>query len=494
MELKQAATLCSLCLLCSVHAQQTVYQRPINQDCVTPSTQSTDITNYFPDDLLVVGEAFQSPDHVTVSFAQGFQVQYFSSYKVVTNSIANETYVLYQCGLPPPAIESFPAGAKLFAIPLDSVAVLETVPLAFMTALGVNSRMQSVSEYAVGACGQKLLTCPDKAAPSLDTAPANSTALLQPLQAVADAVVTSSEYSIAQTFAFSASMDPGVLSRAEWMKFLGLFFNMDAESSEIFAAINESYYQTVADVEAREQDGEPPVLAFVDMLDYDPDHAYEVSFAPYKLQYTEAAGAVAPDFDIVAAIPNVVHSTFETTPNSTLQFAWGAAAGSFDSQEEALAAFQQFLTTVDIVVDETYALDPTTYDLAAFAAMYNITDNATFPFMRNAQVYREDGLIGPAPSYGLDWFEGAIARPDLVLSDFAAAVTPSQYLGRRPTWIRNVARGDKPTITTAQNCNAITSCTQQPTPICPYVRACPDGSIAQQVAANTTCVYSSCSS
>lgn len=78
------------------------------------------------------------------------------------------------------------------------------------TALGVNSRMQSVSEYAVGACGQKLLTCPDKAAPSLDTAPANSTALLQPLQAVADAVVTSSEYSIAQTFAFSASMDPGM--------------------------------------------------------------------------------------------------------------------------------------------------------------------------------------------------------------------------------------------------------------------------------------------
>lgn len=69
MELKQAATLCSLCLLCSVHAQQTVYQRPINQDCVTPSTQSTDITNYFPDDLLVVGEAFQSPDHVTVRHA-----------------------------------------------------------------------------------------------------------------------------------------------------------------------------------------------------------------------------------------------------------------------------------------------------------------------------------------------------------------------------------------------------------------------------------------
>lgn len=38
---------------------------------------------------------------------------------------------------------------------------------------------------------------------------------------------------------------------------------------------------------------------------------------------------------------------------------------------------------------------------------------------------REDGLVSPAPSYGLDWFEGAIASPDRVLQDFIHAVNPS---------------------------------------------------------------------
>lgn len=35
--------------------------------------------------------------------------------------------------------------------------------------------------------------------------------------------------------------------------------------------------------------------------------------------------------------------------------------------------------------------------------------------------------MSAAPNYGLDWFEGAISRPDLVLLDFAAAVRPQEY-------------------------------------------------------------------
>ena len=52
---------------------------------------------------------------------------------------------------------------------------------------------------------------------------------------------------------------------------------------------------------------------------------------------------------------------------------------------------------------------------------------------------REDGLVGPGPSFGLDWFEGAIVRPDLVLEDFAAAVDTALspvgcYFCARPVW------------------------------------------------------------
>ena len=43
------------------------------------------------------------------------------------------------------------------------------------------------------------------------------------------------------------------------------------------------------------QPAQAPVMAFVDYLDYAPDQAYEVQFAPYKLQFTEVrAGDCRP--------------------------------------------------------------------------------------------------------------------------------------------------------------------------------------------------------
>ncbi|KAK9815192.1 hypothetical protein WJX73_010478 [Symbiochloris irregularis] len=471
-----------------------VYQRPLNQDCVSaPNSRSLPSgSQYFPEDFRVYGETFDESDHVTVEFAQGFSVEYFDTYKIVRNTIVNETYVLYQCGLQPPSTDSLPEGSKLFSVPLDSTAVVETVPLAFLKELGVDSRLQSVSSYAVGSCAQKLLTCPGRTAPSLDTANATMTTTdLDALVPYADAIITSSAYALDQVFAFSATMDPGVLRRAEWVKFLGVFFNMDASSSEIFSAINESYFQTVSDIKSREP-AQPPLMAFVDYLDYEPDFAFEVQFAPYKLQYTEDAGAVGPDYAEVAAIPGVIPSPFATIPNGTLWFSWGEGGG-FATQAEAVAAFQAFLQTVDIVIDETYAADPLSYNLTKFYQTYNITSNTSYPFLRTSQVFREDGLIGPAPSYGLDWFEGAIARPDLVLGDFAAAVAPSEYPGRRPTWIRNIALGQQPTIISDQNCNQVTSCSERPSPICPYISTCPNGNVVQQEAVNTTCVYVPCS-
>ena len=52
--------------------------------------------------------------------------------QVVQNNLLNDTYVLYQCGTAPPSLSQFPAGTKLFSIPLTSVSALETVPVAFL--------------------------------------------------------------------------------------------------------------------------------------------------------------------------------------------------------------------------------------------------------------------------------------------------------------------------------------------------------------------------
>lgn len=86
-----------------------------------------------------------------------------------------------------------------------------------------------------------------------------------------------------QTF---VSLVAGVLNRAEWFKFLGLFFNLDAVATNIFNNINESYYDTKASIEVA---AEPPLMIFSDYYDYYDEFAYEVSLAAYKVQYTEVS-------------------------------------------------------------------------------------------------------------------------------------------------------------------------------------------------------------
>ena len=47
-------------------------------------------------------------------------------------------------------------------------------------------------------------------------------------------------------------------------------------------------------------------------------------------------------------------------------------------------------------------------------------------------MFREDGLLSASPNFGLDWFEGAIAKPHLVLADFYSAFHNTTLVRRPP--------------------------------------------------------------
>lgn len=51
---------------------------------------------------------------------------------------------------------------------------------------------------------------------------------------------------------------------------------------------------------------------------------------------------------------------------------------------------------MDVLIDETYAEDPTQYDFSTFLQTFNLTSNATsnatYPFLKNAAVFRLDLL------------------------------------------------------------------------------------------------------
>jgi hypothetical protein len=270
-----------------------------------------------------------------------------------------------------------------------------------------------------------------------------------------------------------------VLNRIEWIKFLGTFFNLDKYASSVYDTIADEYNQNKAAAAKAGEGKDSPVIAWVSHYLYEKDESYQVSFSAYKDELTTDAGAALVDFEALKAIPGVRQSEFS---NSTLEFAWdGNKAGSFATKEEAKAAFLKALSSVDAIIDETYTMDSAKYNLATFLKEYGFTDAevAIMPWFTNKLIFRQDGLI--SETNGIDWFEGALARPDQELSDVFRIVTAARdapetatALSKDYIWLRQIE--EAPTVVNSDECERLSSCTADPTPICPFVAVCGDGS------------------
>ncbi|KAL6766146.1 FAP24 [Auxenochlorella protothecoides x Auxenochlorella symbiontica] len=278
-----------------------VFQRPINSDCVRVSTASTD-ASLFPNEFQISGTAVvNSDDYTEVETSTGFTVTYYDNYKVLNNTLAGEAYTLTQCGVSVAANE-LPSDARPFSIPLVSLSLPETVPYAFLELLGVTDRVYDVSEYVVAPCGQRLVQSCNRVAP--DSLSLNNAALLSStIGAYTDGLVTSSNSAWPTQFTFSATEDPGLLQRAEWIKFLGVFFNLDAYSSNLFTAIKNEFEQTKA--AALAQEGPRPVVAWINHFMYGTQEWYQLSFAAYKTELVEAAGGQNLNYTDILEIEGV---------------------------------------------------------------------------------------------------------------------------------------------------------------------------------------------
>lgn len=485
--------LLALLWACAVRAVP-LYQRPINGDCIEMDG-SSDGVQLYPDQYRLVGDEQVTDDFTTqITSALGFTVTYHPTYKVVNNTIADEVYVLFQCGADAPPEADFPEGTKFFRVPLTSISAPETVPYSFVELLGLTDRVHDVSEYVVSPCGQALLACPtgNRASPDfMDLS--NSTLLEEAIGGSVDGMLSSSANPFAKSFALSAALDPGALNRAEWIKFVGLFFNREKEASDVFEGVKGEYEATKAAATSAAAD--KPVVAWAQHFEYPGmGESYQLSFDPYQAQLTEDAGGAMLDRDALAATQGV-----QSSPDSpTISFSWGAE-GAFATKEEAKAAFLQALGQADVIIDETYAADPTAYTPDALLKVWGLTtqEAATVPAIAAKKVFREDGLLSydeAGGAYGMDWFEGAIARPGQVLKDLVRAVQP-QLADKDQgfTWIRNLAT-ETPAVVGSEDCSAKSACSAQPATICPFVKLCSAGQAPAilESNANDACAYAEC--
>jgi hypothetical protein len=107
---------------------------------------------------------------------------------------------------------------------------------------------------------------------------------------------------------------------------------------------------------------------------------------------------------------------------------------------DSKAAFHAAMADVDVLIDESYAFDPSAYTASSFKDGYGF-DGA------GARIYREDGLLGGTSGTGMDWFEGANANPSVVLADFVAAIHKT---ADKRTYLRLL--DEKPVVMTADDC------------------------------------------
>lgn len=434
----------------------------LEQDCV-PSADFLPGFSFFPEEFQA-RNSFDTRSHcgVEIEFADDFVVEYCGSFKVVKNLRANETYVLYLCGTEPPSVMAVDDGAKLFEIPLSSVSVFDTSVIEFLQILGVADRAAYASEFSTDPCFQRIQGECGRVAidPTDETADPDHIA---EQDANVDAIFLFSATENNKTVAFTAVADPAVLKRAEWVKFASLFFNKEAEANVFFDKVRSAW-------ESMLQDGlqsAAPVVAWVERREFPTDNFF-IHFAPFKVEYIEAAGGRPLEEDELEELEGVEQAV-------------DGFSIPFDDVMSGSQILLPILERVDVLIDETFAPVNSEYNLQFFLDNFGIEpgEEVRFPFLQENKLFRLDRTVSPGSfSEGLDWFETAVARPDLVLVDFLQAFdAPNAPANRERKWLRNVAEGELPRVVQPEDCVDFPGCDVLPEVICPSVVAACDGGV-----------------
>lgn len=198
------------------------------------------------------------PEKTTIVYAENFTVEYFDTYKVVTvlqpfPGGAPETYVLLQCGAPEPDLPADLADAAIVQVPLPTLFSASATHNPMLDALGLIDRLTGVTSLAYTATPSVLERA--TAGAIVEFAPTFETNVELVLDAAPAALMTGGGDDPAYArlrdagipvIANAEWLEAGILARAEWVKYIALFFNAEGEAAEVFGAIDDDYQAAAA--------------------------------------------------------------------------------------------------------------------------------------------------------------------------------------------------------------------------------------------------------
>ncbi|CAN7129593.1 unnamed protein product [Brassica rapa subsp. narinosa] len=381
-----------------------------------------------------------------VEDADNFHIYYGQTFKVIKNAIDGKSYLLIQNTSRMAVRTKYcTSRIKSYVIPLlnysvDTQSSQGGIPVSFFEAstfflpnlkiwflLGLLGSLKGITSDAVASpCVLKLLEAGEvvkfeKGAEEVSQFAAHFISDTDQLQTC----------NFANFFPLSEGTP---LQRAEWIKFLGAFANLETKANQVYDAVKASY-TCLSQMAAKRTTSFKPIVAW---MEYDKNGGvWGFTKEPHKLKFVEDAGGENIDKSINKITYNV-------------------------SDPDDLEALHAILCTVDAVIDETLSSEPQNYTKKTFLDNINLEDNSCFAF--NQSIWRYDKRVRKGTTLE-DWHDGAISQPNLVLADMIEALFPT---GNYTTsYFRNIAKGEGVIDISSDMCDRDASL-----PLVPIIPAC----------------------
>ena len=334
------------------------------------------------------------PNKVLLTQATGFKVEYFKNYKVVKvltpyrDSQETFQYILVQCGTPTPT--GFD-NAEIVEVPVNSIVSMANRYLPMLKALGIYNKLVGVD--MISAIYDPIVLQMAKDGKIAELGYGAEVNIEQVVNLNPDLIMTYAGRQ-AQYNAHPKLLEAGLkvaingeymestpLGRAEWLKFIALFFNREETATQYFDAIV-SRYSEIAN-RAQGASDKPSVFWGVPGKDtwYMPGGGSFIA----KLLSDAGANYLWADDTSTGNMPLAFEVVFERASKSDI---WLAADG-YPSLAEMLAADNR---------------------LSSFAAI------------ENSRIWSNDARINDVG--GNDYWESGLANPDVVLADLIKIMHP----------------------------------------------------------------------
>jgi len=347
----------------------------------------------------------------SVDYADNFSVAYFDHYKVVTVERPTpggqkESYVLVQCGTPEPELGPELANAPRITVPVHSLfsgstsqspalvavggvdAVTGVARRAFIATPELIEHMQQAEVVEYETSGVVNVEAVVAATPDVFMAGGGGEAEVQRLAVAGVPVVNFAEW-----------QETSPLGRAEWVKFMGVFFNAEGKANAAFAEVVAHYDAALALVADVPESERPLVLS---------GQAFNGVFF--------AAGGQS-------FMARLIHDA-----GGRYVFEDDTSTGSFQIRdlERLIVAARDAKVWIQASINYFTLADIKAEDPRL----------AALPAAQSGQVWIPDALKGP--NGGVQFYELGSMRPDMVLMDLISILHPDKTPGYERVFNRSI--------------------------------------------------------